>query len=100
MNVTTHPEALDEIEDAMDWLSRDSNWAPEQFLAEYDAHVAKIKARPDSYRKVHREFRRLNLNRFRHAIIYRLRGNDIYIIAVMHEKRHPDYWKHRVGDDA
>ncbi len=68
-------------------------------LAEYDAHIAKIVERPESFRPIYSSYRRLNLHRFPYAIIYRIRARDIYVIAVMHEKRHPDYWKHRIEDD-
>ena len=97
--VTTHPEALEELDQALEWLAKGSNWTPVRLLSEYDSHVAQIKQRPESFRFAHQGYRRLNLHRFPYAIIYRLRASDIYIIAVMHQKRHPDYWKHRIEDD-
>jgi hypothetical protein len=32
-------------------------------------------------------------------VIYREEADAIYVIAVMHEKRHPDYWKERIDED-
>lgn len=100
LEVTTHPEALEELDEAMAWLARDSDRAPQRLLTEYDACIAQIKSRPESFRFVYRLYRRLNLKRFNYAIIYRLRGEDIFVIAVMHQKRHPNYWKHRIDDAA
>jgi toxin ParE1/3/4 len=56
-------------------------------------------AHPLAGHPCHEVYRRINLNRFPYAIIYRPDGDDIYVIAVMHEKRHPDYWKHRIEND-
>ena len=98
--VITHPDALEELRDAMSWIRKCSDWTPDRPLAEYDAHVQKIRGAPDTFRFIYRDFRRVNLNRYPYAIIYRFRANSIYVIAIMHEKRHPDYWKHRIEDDV
>jgi len=97
--VITHPEAADELREALQWYGRTSTRAPDRLLVEYDAHVAQICQSPDSIRFIYREYRRLNLDRFPYAIIYRIREREIFIIAVMHERRHPDYWKRRIERD-
>jgi toxin ParE1/3/4 len=97
--VETHPEAAEELRAAVRWYAERSYQAPSKLIREYDAHVSKIVRSPDGVRFVHGAYRRLNLARFPFAIIYRLRADTIYVIAVMHEKRHPDYWKHRIADD-
>ena len=97
--VETHPEALEELDEALEWYNRKSSRAPDRMLREYDEHVAAIRRTPERFRFVYREYRQLNLDRFPFAIIYRLRQESIFIIAVMHERRHPDYWKHRMDDD-
>lgn len=35
------------------------------------------------------------VNRFPYNLVYRIRDEDIYIVAVAHTSRRPDYWKHR-----
>lgn len=97
--VETHPEAVAELDKALRWYAQRSDRAPECLLREYDAHVAKIRRSPDSVRFIYREYRRLNLDRFPFAIVFRVGQQRIFIIAVMHERRHPDYWKHRIDDD-
>jgi toxin ParE1/3/4 len=98
-DVITHPDAAEELEAALTWLGKRSDWTPDRLLAEYDANIQKIKKAPDTFRFIYREFRRVNLDRYPYAIIYRFRSNSIYVIAIMHERRHPDYWKHRIEDD-
>lgn len=60
----------------------------------------RIRERPTHSHFVYQSYRRLNLNRFSHAIIYREYDDVVYVIAVTHEKRHPDYWKYRIADDV
>jgi len=40
--------------------------------------------------------RKLNFHRFPYAIVYSLRGDTLFIKAVMHLHRRPFYWKDRV----
>ena len=35
------------------------------------------------------------LTRFPYRLIYRVRDEDIYIVAIAHTSRRPGYWKHR-----
>jgi hypothetical protein len=44
---------------------------------------------------MHGENRKLNLHRFPCAIVYRVRGDMLYIKAVMHLHRRPFHWSHR-----
>ena len=39
--------------------------------------------------------RRLIVRRFPYQIVYRMRREEILIVAVAHFKRRPDYWKDR-----
>ncbi len=40
--------------------------------------------------------RRRLINRFPYAILYRLDGNQIVIVAIMHLHRRPNYWLKRL----
>ena len=42
------------------------------------------------------EFRRQLVRRFPYALIYRVESDRIYIIAVMHLRRRPGYWRARL----
>jgi hypothetical protein len=52
-------------------------------------------AEPERWRKIRDDNRKLNFHRFPYAIIYEVRGNTLYIKAVMHLHRRPFYWKKR-----
>jgi hypothetical protein len=38
------------------------------------------------------------MKRFSRSIIYRDEDGVVYVVAVMHQRRHPDYWKSRVDE--
>jgi plasmid stabilization system protein ParE len=39
--------------------------------------------------------RQLRVARFPYKVVYRVRRDDIYIIAIAHTSRRPEYWKDR-----
>jgi len=94
-----HPEADAEAREAMLWYEERSFLAADNFLSELDHYREHITTHPLAGHPCYGVYRRLNLKTFPFALIYRPDGDSIYLIAVMHEKRHPDYWKHRTEDD-
>jgi plasmid stabilization system protein ParE len=43
-----------------------------------------------------REVRRNVMNQFPYTLRYMLRGEEVWIMAVSHQHRRPDYWVERV----
>lgn len=43
-------------------------------------------------------YRRLNCPVFKHYVAYMVRGETIYIVAVAHGHRFPDYWRARLRE--
>jgi len=41
------------------------------------------------------DVRRCLTHRFPYGVLYSIEPSTIYILAVMHLHRDPDYWKHR-----
>jgi plasmid stabilization system protein ParE len=95
----THPEADRELEEAISYLADRTLWQASRFADAYHAALDRIIARPEGCHFVWREYRRYNIPGYSHALIYRSRQDEVHLIAVMHEKRHPDYWKYRISDD-
>ena len=50
---------------------------------------------PQAYRQVEGEIRKCRVAHFPYVVIYRVRSDFIEIIAVMHPRRSPGYWKQR-----
>ena len=53
---------------------------------------------PETWASFKYGFRRYILTRFPFSVIYKEEKEKIYIIAVMHNSRKPNYWMERVDD--
>lgn len=95
----SHPEADAELDDQLAYLSRETLWQATKFADAFQAALVRIRTHPTHAHFIWKEFRRFNMPGFSHSLIYRSRNDEVFLIAVMHEKRHPDYWKNRIQDD-
>lgn len=39
--------------------------------------------------------RHMRVHSFPYRVVYRVRDRDIYVVAIAHNSRRPNYWKHR-----
>ena len=67
----------------------------EEFLAAVDAKFAHIAAYPASYPFIYRGTRRAHLRRFPYAVLYRVYGETIVVVACLHGRRDPKRWQER-----
>jgi plasmid stabilization system protein ParE len=95
MRVVSHPEADQELEAAALWYNQQQSGLGEHFLTEFESTLRRIVAQPQRWRILQGDNRKLNFHRFPYAIVYSLRGDTLFIKAVMHLHRHPFYWKAR-----
>lgn len=51
---------------------------------------------PAMYPFIKEPYRGLFLEKFPYTIIYRIESDFVYIASVVHQSRHPDYWKNRL----
>ena len=95
MRVVSHPEASQELEAAALWYEERHAGLGDDFLDEFENTLSRILIRPDRWRKIQGENRKLNFHRFPYAIVYSVSHDVFYIKAVMHLHRRPFYWKSR-----
>ena len=96
-----HPEALAEYQEAADfYLERTSRLIAASFVAEVETAISKVLASPDIWRVIETPgVRRYLIHRFPYALYYRWESqqNRVAIYAVMHLRREPGCWKHRLA---
>jgi toxin ParE1/3/4 len=90
-----HPLAESELLDAAKYYEARSTGLGHSFLAAVRHAIEQIQAFPESAPVVRRGLRRKALRRFPHSLIYGAELGEIKIMAVMHLKRRPYYWKGR-----
>ena len=66
-----------------------------EFLSEVQRIVKGIEANPEAAPRVKGEIRRRIVRRFPYAVLYQIDPDEIVILAVMHLRRHPNYWHGR-----
>jgi hypothetical protein len=69
-----------------------------EFLDEVEAMFSLIKAHFEIGRMIGHSCRRMLLVRFPYGVIYRERGDILYVVAIMHLKREPGYWLDRIRE--
>jgi plasmid stabilization system protein ParE len=95
MRLKLHPDASIEGVEALLWIGNDDAIQGSLFAAALQEAFGKIKCGPLAYRQFDGEFRRIKVGKFRYSVVYRIRGEDIQVIAIMHQHRRPGYWKDR-----
>ncbi len=93
--VRFHPEADRELADAREWYRARSEVAAQAFSLEIDRAIQRIAEAPLTYPIGRRGEHRFLLNRFPYTILYRLRGEDVFVTAVAHQSRRRGYWRNR-----
>lgn len=96
MRVIFSPEARLEFEDAERYYDKQIEGLGSRFRAEVKAALSRMRAWPLSSPEERSGIRRLLLSRFSYKLLYSLENDHIYVIAVAHQHRQPDYWVGRM----
>jgi len=91
------PEVEADLAEAEEWYEeRQEGWGKE-FTQTIRDEIGKLKDKPFIYRLRHRRLgvRWFYLPRFPYRIVYRVQGEEILVIAVLHAARHEREWKKR-----
>ena len=89
------PEADQEFLDAIDYYETQQAGLGEDYYTEIMATVTRIANSPKAWPVLESDNRRCLTHRFPYGVLYSVDKEIIYILAVMHLRRQPDYWKHR-----
>ena len=66
-----------------------------RFLQELERIFTQIESFPAGFPVVYKDVRKASLHRFPYSVFYHRRGDNLYILAVVHHARHPNVWKKR-----
>ena len=95
MNFAFHEEAENEFLGAIEFYEAAEPGVGEEFSLEIFATINRVTARPETWPILEGDVRRCLVNRFPFGVLYSIEPNQIYILAVMHLHREPNYWKER-----
>lgn len=96
-SVKLHPEAFAELEAAFRWYEEKTPGLGAEFLDEVDKAIASIHERPATWPVFDPSsgIRRFLLHRFPFGVLYHDATSLIHIVAIMHLRRKPGYWRTR-----
>jgi plasmid stabilization system protein ParE len=92
-----HPEAEQEYLDAAGYYFQAGPELAGRFYDEIERLIADIRLQPDRFRVFDAPARRHFSDVFPYAVLYLNQPDRVWIIAVMHMKRRPGYWRERLG---
>jgi len=95
MNFSFHPDAASEFRESVLYYENIDPQLGSDFALEVLSAINKIQAFPLVWPIIEGEIHRIMVNRFPFGVLYTIHEEEIFILAVMHLHRHPDYWKKR-----
>ncbi|MEA1960219.1 MAG: type II toxin-antitoxin system RelE/ParE family toxin [Bacillota bacterium] len=95
MNYSFHPEAEEEFNKAIDYYDQIDSGLEYDFALEVYSTIKRSVEFPKAWAIIDNPIRRSLVKRFPYGVLYSEEQEGLFIIAVMHLHRRPDYWKHR-----
>jgi plasmid stabilization system protein ParE len=89
-----HPNAAEEIEQTTAFYKKQQVGLEKRFIEDLENGIEKVCAHPLRYKIVEDDVRKW-LAHFPYLLIYQLQSEQVEIIALMHLRKQPDYWKNR-----
>lgn len=96
MNYSFHKEAESEFFEAIDYYESCQRGLGYDFAVEVYSTMTNIVEYPKAWPTMEDDVRRCQTKRFPYGIVYSVEGGKIFILAVMHLYREPNYWKDRL----
>jgi toxin ParE1/3/4 len=88
-------EAEEDIESAYEWYEEKRINLGKAFVAEIESKLQDIEEHPDLYMEVLGSVRRALCKKFPYSIYFIHKNIDIFVIAVLHQRRKPAVWQAR-----
>lgn len=78
-----------DVADALDYYDSISENLALRFEKELSEAFVKLTQHPEHYFKLNEQYRRIVLPSFPYMIVYRIVEQQVIVIAVFHQKKHP-----------
>ena len=92
MEVVFSTIAQSELNDAYHFYELEFEGLGTRFKAEVKKAVLRISDYPEAWSFERGEIRKCLLHKFPYKLLYSIENDHIFVIAVAHQHRRPDYW--------
>jgi toxin ParE1/3/4 len=91
-----HPDAAVEFEEEVRYYRARGQVMGDRFASEVRFTIRRILAAPERWHMLEDDVRRCRVRVFPFSVLYTIERDFILIVAVMHGKRQPGYWRYRL----
>ena len=95
--IVTHPGAELDVAESVAFYAEEQPGVELRFTSELRRTYDRIVRGPDLFPIEFGKVRRCRMGRFPFRIFYVNRGEIVFVLAVAHAKRQPNYWKSRMS---
>lgn len=95
MKVIFSKLAKQELDDATRFYEKEFEGLGKRFREEVTKAAIRISEYPEAWSVERGEIRKCLLHKFPYKLLYSIEKDHIFIIAVAHQHRKPDYWVER-----
>ncbi len=90
-----HPDAVNEMTEAALFYEERQMGLGERLLDAIEEAIEFLREHPTLWRHDERGRRKYRVKRFPYLIIYKVTQQTIYILAIAHTSKKPEYWESR-----
>ena len=95
LNHRFHPEAYEEMLGAKTYIKTDDLVEGGLFEIAFNEALKWSRIEPLLFRCFEKDYRKIKVGKFRYSIVFRIRMDEVQILAVAHHSKKPGYWKNR-----
>ena len=88
--------AEEEIEEAANYLDEEAPGLGDEFVEEVQRTIGRLRRNPYVGPKIEPTVHKIGLRRFRYDLIYLTPPSSVIVVAVVHHRRDPGYWRNRL----
>jgi toxin ParE1/3/4 len=96
MTPEIHPAAQVELAAAADAGEQIATGLAEELLAETQRILGILCEFPGLGTRLDKQYRRFPLSKFPYAVVFRVSGERLQVVAFAHRRMRPTYWRRRV----
>jgi plasmid stabilization system protein ParE len=98
-HILIKPRARQNLQEAYDWYEDREDGLGERFKDAFDDGCSRVQSDPFRPALIYRDVRRLLFKKFPYHIYYRVTGETIKILTVVHASRAERHWKRHVREN-
>jgi plasmid stabilization system protein ParE len=95
MRLVLRRQAKADLDEAFHWYEERQTGLGRSFRSAVEATLSSIQEHPSMYPRVDSLIRRAATDRFPFGVFYRVDGDTVRVVAILHNARNPDLWKKR-----